>query len=819
MIAPEGHPRSDDSSHVTPADWAGQKLAEFLALIADFSDERAASRRGVEWIAEVFDAEAAALLRADELVASIGFGVQAAPREQLVAISAGQERSLELPGVGELRTVSIPVDQERSLRLVVARAAEEFDRAELDLLRGMGRVLSLGLRAIRLIQAERSHRVDSDRQASQNARLLAALRERQVLLERLSRLQRSIVDRRSLPEVLDALVESACELLGDDVGLLRRHDDPDAPTELIASIGVRHEALAHQRRPAAPDGVGERSMRERRLIVSDAVSGSDPPSLNAEFGAADVRAAIAAPFYVGGVVAGNLAVGSRDEQREYGPRDQQILLAFAECASLALNHAHALDEAQHEAFHDGLTGLPNRSLFIDRLGHAVDRSARSGAPVGVLFCDLDGFKTVNDSLGHSAGDRLLVSVAGRLRDCLRPADTVARLGGDDFAVLLEEMRGAGDAARAAQRILNALEAPFQLAAREVYVTVSIGIATGTADADNLLRDADLAMYRAKSEGKGRYAVYEPTLHSAIVERLELEVDLRRAIERGELELAYQPIFSLRTGAVAGLEALARWRHPTRGVIPPGRFIPLAEESGDIRALGAWVLREACQRAALWRARYPGFPGLQVSVNISGVQLREPGLVDEVAAALADAQLEPAGLALEITETALMEEVETASRRLEELKGLGIEIAVDDFGTGYSSLKYLQRFPLDSLKIERAFVDPVGRSDEEPALLRAIVDLAEIFGLRPIAEGIERSDQPQRLLELGCDLGQGHLLAEPLGAADADALLLQVGLLGSGEGEGPSLGSPATDEGVAPPSDPARTADRPRPGAGGGAGPG
>jgi diguanylate cyclase (GGDEF)-like protein len=671
----------------------------------------------------------------------------------------------------------------------------------------------------RLRWTKRAHSGDADRQASQNARLLAALRERQVLLERLSRLQRSIVDRRSLHEVLDALVESACELLGDDVGVLCRSDDPDSPAELMAAIGVSQEALANQRRVGRADGVGERAMRERRLIVSDVVSGSDPSALSEEFAATGVRAAIAAPFYLGGSVAGSLGVASRDERREYRPRDQQILLAFAECASLAFNHARALDEAQHEAFHDGLTGLPNRSLFIDRLGHAIDRGERSGAEVGVLFCDLDGFKTVNDSLGHSAGDRLLVSVADRLRECVRPADTVARLGGDDFAVLLEELRGPGDAARAAQRILNALEAPFQLASREVYVTVSIGIATGVGDADTLLRDADLAMYRAKSEGKGRYAVYEPALHSAIVERLELEVDLRRAIERGELELAYQPIFNLRSGAVESVEALARWRHPTRGTIPPNRFIPLAEESGDIHALGALVLREACQRAALWRARHPGFPGLQVSVNISSVQLREPSLVDEVASALSDAQLEPDGLALEITESVLMDDVETASRRLEELKRLGVQIAVDDFGIGYSSLTYLQRFPLDSLKIERAFVDPIGRPDEDLALLRAIVDLAEIFGLRPIAEGIERQEQSQRLLELGCELGQGHLLAKPLSAADTDALLFRVGLLGSGDGEGPSLGSPATDEGVAPPCHPARPAERPLPGAGGGPGAG
>jgi diguanylate cyclase (GGDEF)-like protein len=468
-------------------------------------------------------------------------------------------------------------------------------------------------------------------------------------------------------------------------------------------------------------------------------------------------------------------------------------------------------DALHEAFHDSLTHLPNRSLFVDRLSHAVARAGRTGTPVGVLFCDLDGFKTVNDSLGHTAGDELLVAVAERVAGCLRPTDTVARLGGDEFAVLLEELREPGDAARAARRILAALEPPFELGSREVYVSASIGIAAGETDAGTLLRDADLAMYRAKSEGRGRYALFEPSLHTAIVERLELEVELKGAIERGELELVYQPVFSLRTGTIAGLEALLRWNHPTRGLVVPDRFVPLAEESGLILGLGRWVLREACQRAALWRARYPGFPGLQVGVNISGVQLREATLVDEVAGALEQAQLDPAGLTLEITETVLMEDIGIASARLGELKELGVEVAIDDFGSGYSSLSHLRQFPLDNLKIDRGFIAGIGSGHEDPRLLRAIVDLAEIFDLRPIAEGVERQVEVDRLLELGCELGQGHLLAEPLSASDADDLLLRVGLLGAPP-LGRRLGSPASD---APPADP--TPGRPGrdPGGGGG----
>jgi EAL domain-containing protein (putative c-di-GMP-specific phosphodiesterase class I) len=292
-----------------------------------------------------------------------------------------------------------------------------------------------------------------------------------------------------------------------------------------------------------------------------------------------------------------------------------------------------------------------------------------------------------------------------------------------------------------------------------------------------LRDADLAMYRAKGQGKGRYAIFEPGMHTAIIDRLDLEVDLKRAIERDELVLMYQPIFSLRSGEVAGVEALVRWQHPTRGMVLPEQFVPLAEESGLIRELGRWVLRRACHQGALWRAKYPGHPGLQIGINVSGAQLREPGLLGEVSEALAAAQLEASGVTLEITETALMGSVETAVEQLDALKKLGVDLAIDDFGMGYSSLRYLRRLPLDNLKIERSFVEGIGRDDDEPDLLRAIVDLAEIFGLTVVAEGIERSEQRERLLELGCEFGQGHLLSEPLGSAEADALLFRVGLLG------------------------------------------
>jgi diguanylate cyclase (GGDEF)-like protein len=762
--------------------WSTQQLAEFSALISSLDDEETATVRGVERIAEVLEAEVAALLRGDKLLASVGFPAGREPAEELAALPEGEEGSLEVTGIGECWAVSLPLGTDDPLRVVVASPGERLDRGETDLLRGMGRVLSLGLRSLDLLNTERTLRERSESQATENARLLEALRRRQILLERLSRLQRAIVDRLPVHEILQAAVEGACEFVGADVAALRRRDeDEPSHTTLVASVGASATELAAHRREPVDAGLGGRAMRERQLVVSDAVSGPPASDLGADFGAGGVSTAMAAPIYEGGQVAGSLAAGSQDSARDFSARDQQVLSAFAEHASLALDHARAVEEAVHEAFHDSLTGMPNRALFRDRLEQALTRAERTGGSIGVLVCDLDGFQTFNDSLGPEVGDRLLCAVGERLSACLRPSDTVARLGGDEFAVLLESMREPEDAARAARRILDGLSSPFELAGREVYVSASIGMtAAGTGTADTLLRDADLAMYRAKEQGRGRYTMYEPEMHTAIVERLELEVDLKRAIENGELLLAYQPIYNLSSQSISGLEALVRWRHPTRGLVRPDRFVPLAEETGQIIALGRWVLRTAAQQAALWRARYPGYPGLQVSVNISGAQLAEDGLREEVSEALDLAQLDPGGLVLEITETVLMEDIDSAVARLAELKDLGVDLSIDDFGSGYSSLTSLRRFPLDQLKIERHFVGGIGSDDEEPALLRAIIDLAEIFDLIPVAEGIERRDQGERLLELGCEFGQGNLLSEPLSATDADALLLKAGLL---QGEG------------------------------------
>jgi diguanylate cyclase (GGDEF)-like protein/PAS domain S-box-containing protein len=432
-------------------------------------------------------------------------------------------------------------------------------------------------------------------------------------------------------------------------------------------------------------------------------------------------------------------------------------------------------EAQltHQAFHDPLTGLANRVLFLDRVSHALSLVRRHSQTLAVLFVDLDSFKTINDSLGHTAGDRLLITIAERLLTCVRTADTVARLGGDEFALLIEDATDDNAASAVADRVAAAVRHPIQLEGKDVFVTASIGIATATDEgsASDLLRNADMAMYMAKSRGKARYERFEPGMHAKALERLELQADLRLALDRGgEFTLLYQPIVMLQTGDVKGVEALVRWNHPERGVLTPMQFIPLAEETGLIVPLGRWVLREACRQAALWQARRGTGHPLTLTVNVSGHQLQYEAVVDDVRRALSDSGLDPRQLVLEITESVLMQQNEVILERLRALKAVGIRLAIDDFGTGYSSLGYLQRFPVDILKIDKAFVDDIGSAGTEPALVRAILALGETLQLQTIAEGIEQSRQLSGLQELGCEMGQGFYFARPVEVVEIDALL-------------------------------------------------
>jgi diguanylate cyclase (GGDEF)-like protein/PAS domain S-box-containing protein len=432
------------------------------------------------------------------------------------------------------------------------------------------------------------------------------------------------------------------------------------------------------------------------------------------------------------------------------------------------------DQLSHQAFHDNLTSLANRALFKDRVEHALNRTLRQTPSVAVLFLDLDGFKEVNDSLGHAAGDRLLIQVAERLHSCVRPSDTVARFGGDEFAVLIEDASDDPELTALAERILEDLRQPFFINDRELHVSGSMGIARMDPDADGvdqLLRNADLAMYRAKAAGQGGFERYDPGMHTELVARVQLEADLRRALDAGELFLHYQPTLDLASGQIMGAEALARWRHPTRGLVPPTEFIPLAEASGLIRPLGAWVLREACQQAAEWQlANSQRDKPFSLSVNLSGKQLQHAQVVQDVAAALEESGLSPESLVLEMTESVLLDDSETVLDILRQLKQLGIRLAIDDFGTGYSSLSYLHRFPVDILKIDRSFVERLSRTSDNAELARTVVRLGQSLQLQTVAEGVEDSAQFLALRRMGCDIGQGFYFGRPMEGSDMGRLL-------------------------------------------------
>jgi diguanylate cyclase (GGDEF)-like protein len=594
-----------------------------------------------------------------------------------------------------------------------------------------------------------------------------SLRRRQGHLEFLSRSMRALQGVEFRSSVRD-LLEAARTMLSAEVAEIIVVPHLAGQGALRSAVSPLEQALMD------PISFDDASRRALGIVSQDEAATLLPEvrpahALDEYLAERGLRDAIVTALRGGDRILGLVLVGNRmGDAASFTQDDRRLFETFASHAAALLENDRVKRQLRHQAFHDSLTGFANRVLFAERVRRALDASATDARRPAVLFLDLDDFKKVNDSLGHSAGDQLLLAAADRVRSCLRPDDVVARLGGDEFAVLLERA-SRDDSELIAKRLVEALQAPFVLEGTEMKVHASIGIALANAHtaADDMLRNADVAMYSAKTNGKGSYAWYDPEMHVQAQRRQELQTTLEGSVERDEIEAYYQPIVALDTGRVVGLEALARWRHPDRGLVLPDSFIPLAEEGGLMPPIGRAVLRLACEQLSTWRSRHRFHDELMVSVNLSQSELRNANLTREVETILAETGIPPDRLVLEITESSAMQDRGAVIEMLTKLRRLDVRLALDDFGTGYSSLSHLRDFPIDMLKIAKPFID---RIEDESTFVDAILRLAETLGLEVVAEGIETSRQAEMLRSLGCSLGQGFYFAKPAQALDVGSRL-------------------------------------------------
>jgi diguanylate cyclase (GGDEF)-like protein/PAS domain S-box-containing protein len=570
----------------------------------------------------------------------------------------------------------------------------------------------------------------------------------------------------STVDVMQEAVTSAAEMLGAEISAVWEWLPAEDALVLRAGLGWPDSAFGTLRYPAREGSqAGYTLLSGAPVVVEDW----------------DTEQRFAQPSFGGRRTGAGLSVKIEGRSREpfgvlviqsmtaqsFASGDVDFLQALANVLADALERQAIEDAIRERAVHDPLTGLPNRVLFVDRLDHALAGLERRRSLAAILFLDLDHFKLVNDSLGHQVGDELLAAAAPRIKQALRSSDTVARFGGDEFGILLEDIASERDAIETAERIAAIFARPFVLSGSEHFVTTSIGIAlaSGGERADELIRDADAAMYRAKERGRARYEVFDEGMRGRAIERLRVENDLRRALERGELRLEYQPVVSLHNFSIVGVEALLRWRHPERGEIPPSEFIPIAEENGLIEPIGRWVLEHACRQAAQWYQARPDAAPLTMSVNLSAVQVTRRSLPDVVGSVLRSTGLDPTCLSLEITETVMVRDAEGLGEVLGALKALGVRLVLDDFGTGYSSLSYLTRLPLDVLKVDRSFVDGLGSEPRDTAVTETIIAMSRALSLDVVAEGVETTDHVRELSRLGCGLAQGFHFSRAVPAAE------------------------------------------------------
>src|SRR5215218_1419850 len=578
-------------------------------------------------------------------------------------------------------------------------------------------------------------------------------------------LGRFALEETDLEAMMDRVARTVAETLEVELCEVFEVTPRGSALRLVAGVGWPEGQVRRALAPTGPETQLGYTMSEQLPVVTTDITTEPRFAFPAVLAEADAVAGVTVAIAARGEVWGVLGAHSQAARR-FATDEADFMGAVANVVSSAVDRNLVEAEVRHRALHDPLTSLPNRALALDRLEGALARRRRDGRAVAVLLADLDQFKLVNDSLGHAAGDDLLVALAPRLHDAVRPSDTVARLGGDEFLVVCEQLDGAHEAIRVAERVAQAITQPIVLETGEHFITASIGIAVAdSAEAlpDDLLRDADAAMYRAKERGRGRYELFDEVLRRRVLLRMRTENELRRGLERGELRVVYQPVVELTGGEVTAVEALVRWQHPQRGLLDPVEFIPVAEDSGLIGALGDWVLAAACRDGAVWQQRFPRADPLLVCVNASARQLANAAFPARVADAMDRHGLAPGSLALEITESVLMEEAHAPVTVLASLREYGLRLMLDDFGTGYSSLAYLKRFPLDVLKIDRSFVAGLGRDEEDSAIVAAVVQMARTLGLTVVAEGVERPEQLEILRELDCDRVQGRLIAEPMPA--------------------------------------------------------
>ncbi|MEA2270175.1 MAG: hypothetical protein QOC64_2785 [Solirubrobacteraceae bacterium] len=573
--------------------------------------------------------------------------------------------------------------------------------------------------------------------------------------------------------LVDELLASVRRALAPDVVMVLELLPDGRGSRLRGGHGWRETVREGEPVPVGSDTQGGIALRDSRPVVvedfADEPAELWPPHLREQ----GLRSGIAVPIAGAGGDPYGLLTAHWHEPRRFDPAETTFLESLALVAAASLQGARADGEIRRRALHDPLTELPNRLLFVEHLGRALRRTAGDVAPVAVLLIGLDRFRVINETLGHRAGDGLLRAVAARLRGRIGSADTLARLGGDLFAVLCEDVDAEREAIARAEDVTDALAAPFWLEETELFVTATIGIAVATPDSqgpDALMREADVALYRAKSQGGGHCELFGRDSRRRLLDRLHLEAELRRGLDDDQLRLVYQPLVSLEDARIVGVEALASWEHPERGILAPSDFLPLADDTGLIVPIGAWVLEEACRQLARWSASDPAGGVPYIAVNVSGRQLIEGDLPAVVARALARTGIEPSRLALEITESVLMERTASPTAVLQELKALGVRLFLDDFGTGYSSLSYLKRFPLDALKVDQSFIAGIADRGHDLHLVEAIVGIASALGLETVAEGVETCEQVEILLDLGCQMAQGYHFARPMSASAIHDLL-------------------------------------------------